>query len=252
MFAALLLACCLAAPADVTIDSNTIQLGSLIPFPASDPRAAISLGYAPNPGLARRIARHEIAGKITAAGLAIDDLQLPDSILVHRRAASLDRDQVTRAVLDAFTRQYPNANVEITSIEIPQLQIGTGPVEITAVLPARYDLVNSVFVRIDIRGTSFAKNTFVRAKVKVEDETGAVQTKAPTKAAAPESQVLIRKGDSVTVKSISGAVTIAATMRARTSGKMGDTIPVEHLSGEGSTTARIIGPRLLETNMGTK
>ncbi len=58
----------------------------------------------------------------------------------------------------------------------------------------------------------------------------------------------VRKGDSVTVKTTAGAVTIAATMRAKAAGKLGETIPVEHLSGEGSTVARIVGPRVLEVN----
>lgn len=244
MIAALLLACCFVAPADVTIDSETITLGALIPFPPSDPRASIPLGYAPNPGVARRIAKYEIAGKVKAAGLAVDDLQLPDSILVHRRSATLDRDQATRAVLDAFVKEFPNANIEITSIEIPAMQVGTGPVEITATLPARFDLVNSVFVRLDVRGASFSKNAFVRTKVKVVDEQGVLVSKV-----APAPQVFIRKGDSVTVKSSMGAVTIAATMRAMASGRVGETIPVEHLSGEGTTSARIVGPRMLEVNL---
>ncbi len=238
MFAAFLLACCFAAPAEVTIDADTISLGALIPFPSSDPRAVISLGYAPKPGLARRIARYEISGKIAAAGHSTDDLQLPDSILVRRQAASLDRDQVTRAVLDAFMRHYPDANIEITSLEIPPVQIGTGALEIAATLPARFDLTNAVFVKVDIRGTSFTRTVFARTKVKVE---GAAGTQAPVQ------QVTVRKGDSVTVRAVSGGVTIAATMRAKASGKLGDTIPVEHLSGEGSTTARIAGPGVLQT-----
>src|SRR4030095_13086796 len=56
-----------------------ITLGVLIPFPAGDPRAAIVLGYAPNPGLARRIPRSEILSKLALAGKSADDLQLPDS-----------------------------------------------------------------------------------------------------------------------------------------------------------------------------
>ena len=57
----------------------------------------------------------------------------------------------------------------------------------------------------------------------------------------------VHKGDSVTVKATAGAVTIAATMRAKAAGKLGETIAVEHLTGEGSTMARIIAPRTLET-----
>jgi flagella basal body P-ring formation protein FlgA len=60
------------------------------------------------------------------------------------------------------------------------------------------------------------------------------------------SPLLVRKGESVTVKATSGGITIAATMRAKSDARFGDTIPVEHLSGPGSTSARVIGTRTLE------
>ena len=286
LISALLLALTLSAPAEVTIDSETVTLGALIPFPSNDARAAVSLGYAPNPGLSRRIAKYEITGKLTAVGMPADDLQIPEYILVRRSAAGLDRNQVTRAILNAFTKQYPDANVEITSVELPAVQVGTGPLEISASLPPRVDLSNAVFVRVEIRGTSFSRNLFIRTNVNVEAEQPVLKNKiaahseiqpsdierklAPVRGAAVEDvqgllakrdlepgQVLtadllytplyVHKGDSVTVKATAGAVTIAATMRAKASGKFGDTIQVEHLSGEGTATAKVVGPRTLET-----
>jgi flagella basal body P-ring formation protein FlgA len=65
------------------------------------------------------------------------------------------------------------------------------------------------------------------------------------------SPLYIRKGETATVKASSGRISITATMRAKTSGRYGDSIVVEHLSGSGTTTARIIGPRMLEA-MGEK
>lgn len=288
MIAALFLLFVLSAPADVTIDAENILLGALIPFSSADPRASISLGYAPNPGLARRVVKSEILNKIAAAGLAVDDLLLPDSILVHRRAAEMDRDQVTQAILDAFTRRFPGANIEITNLDIPAAQIGLGPIDVSASLPARFDPAGSAFVRLDVRGKSFSKTLFVQTSFRIEStqpvlknriaahteiRPGDIEWKlAPLRAgAAPEQidgmlakrdlepgQVLttdllylplyVRKGDSVTVKTTAGAVTIAATMRAKAAGKLGETITVEHLSGEGSTVARIVGPRVLEVN----
>jgi flagella basal body P-ring formation protein FlgA len=278
----------LAVPADVTIDAETISLGLLIPFSASDPRASISLGYAPNPGLARRITKSEILAKIESAGKPTADLQLPDAILVHRRAAGLDRDQVTKAILDAFLKRFPGANIDITNVEIPPVQIGTGPIEISVGLPARFDPATSVFVRVDLRGTSFAKTVFVRTSLHVEVAQPVLKNKVaahgeiqpgdiewkttPVRAGtAPEQvdgmlakrdlepgQVLtndllymplyVHKGDSVTVKAMAGSIVISATMRAKASGKLGETIPVEHLSGDGSTMARIVGPRILEVS----
>jgi len=288
LIAALLLLTVLTAPADVTIDADSISLGDLIPFPASDPRALISMGYAPNPGLARRFTKAEILGKIAAAGKPADDLQLPDSVLVHRRATTLDRNQVTKAILDAFMKRFPGANIDITGVQIPPVQIGTAVTEISASLPARFDLANSVFVRVDVRGVSFAKTVFVRTDVRIEAGQPVLKNRVAAHAeiqaddiewkmtpvvagSASESvdgmlakrdlqpgQVLsndllymplyVKKGDSVTVKATAGAVTIAATMRAKAAGKLGETIPVEHLSGEGSTMARIVGPRTLEVS----
>jgi flagella basal body P-ring formation protein FlgA len=286
LISALLLALTLSAPAEVTIDSDTITLGALISFPSNDARAALSLGYAPNPGLSRRIAKYEITGKLTAAGMAADDLQIPEYILVRRTATGLDRDQVTHAILNAFTKQYPDANVEITSVELPAVQVGTGPLEVSASLPPRVDLSNPVFVRVEVRGTSFSRNLFIRTNVNVEAEQPVLKNRiaahseiqpndfewklAPVRGAAVEdahgllakrdlepgqvltadllySPLYVHKGDSVTVQATSGAVTISATMRAKAAGKLGDTIQVEHLSGEGTTTAKVVGPRMLES-----
>jgi len=289
--AALLLTCCLSAPTEVVVDSETITLGALIPFPASDARAALPLGFAPNPGLARRIPKFEIIQKLNGAKLPVDDLQIPESILVQRRAVGLNRDQVTRALLDAFTQRYSGANIEITNIELPPVQVGTGPVDISVTLPAKFDPSASVFVRIDIRGTSFARSAFVRTNVQIETELPVVRNKVPAHSAiqandiemklAPvrgdvadqfegmlakrdlePGQVLtkdalymplyVQRGDTVTVKASSGGITIAAMMRAKASGKYGDTILVEHLTGQGSTMARIVGPRTLESLQVTK
>lgn len=283
-----LLLAALAAPADVTIDADTITLGALIPLSAGDSRASILLGYAPNPGLARRIVKSDILNKIALAGQSAEDLLLPDSILVHRRAAGLDRDRVRQAILDALIQRFPEANVEVGSVDLPAAQIGTGPVEISASLPARLDPATAVFVRVDIRGTSFAKTVFVRTGVRVEAVQPVLKNKVaahteirsgdiewklmPMRPAAATEQVngmlakrdlepgqvltsdllymplYVRKGDSVTVKATAGSVTVAATMRAKAAGKLGETIAVEHVSGQGSTLARIVAPRTLEVS----
>jgi len=278
----------LTVATDITIDTDTISLGALIAFPPGDSRASISLGYAPNPGLARRITKSEILNKLALAGKPSDDLLLPDSILVHRQTAGLNRDQVTRAILGAFISRFPGANIEIINVDIPTIQVGTGAIEISASLPARFDPSAPVFVRVDVKGTSFAKTVFARTVVRVEAEQPVLKNKIeahseirpedierkmmpirPTNAAEQVDGLLakrnlepgqvitgdllyvplyVHKGDSVTVKATSGAVTIAATMRAKAAGKLGETIPVEHLSGEGSTMARVVGPRLLEVS----
>jgi flagellar basal body P-ring formation protein FlgA len=280
-----------SAPTDITIDTDTISLGALIPFPASDARAAISLGYAPKPGLARRITRSEILSKLSAAGKPVDDIQLPESILVHRLSAGLDHDRVMKAILDEFIKRFPGGDINITNIQVPPVQIGTGPVEISASLPARFDPSTPVFVRVDLRGSSFAKTVFVRTSVHIETDQPVLKNKvaahseiqpddiewkktplrsvtSKTAADSVDGMVLkrdlesgqiltnellytpitVRKGETVTVRAVAGSVTVAATMRARAAGKVGDTIPVEHLTGQGTTMARIVGPRTLEVS----
>src|SRR6185436_10750457 len=136
MIAALLLACCLAAPADITVDTETLTLGTIIPFPNGDARASIGLGYSPQPGLARRFLKPELLAKITSAGLKTDDLEIPESVLVHRKAQILDAEQAKAAVQQAFARQYPNAAVNIISIDVPQTQVSGSGLDVSANVPA--------------------------------------------------------------------------------------------------------------------
>jgi flagella basal body P-ring formation protein FlgA len=292
MLALLLLTCCLNAPLDVNVDTETLTVGAILPIPSSDPRAAVGLGYAPNPGLARRVARQEIIAKIQAAGQRTDDLEFPESILVHRRSKSLDPQLVKQTVMEAFVRKFPpDATIELISVDTPATSIGAGDFTISAALPAtRFDPNQPVFVRLDIRSGGVSQTAYVRTVVRIQtmqpvlrtplaanaevrpddvewkltsvDGSGSAVTSADalqgmlSKRDLDAGQILkadlfyaplfVRKGDSVTVKATSGGVTISATMRAMAAGRLGDTIPVEHLSGSGSTTARVVGPRLLE------
>lgn len=297
MLAALLvLACCLSAPQEVTITTDSITLGELIPFPASDSRSAVQLGYAPNPGLARRFTRDELLAKVAAAGLPVDDLRLPESILVHRQSQTLNQDQVTRTVTDAFVRQYPGANVQVLSVEVPPSEFGSGNVDMTATIPPRIDPSGRIFVKLDVRGTNFARTIYVPTIARIETpQPVLVRPVAAQSRIVPEDvewkplpmqgthevmtsldaiegmvakrdlqpgtplttdllymPVYVRRGDSVTVRATAGSVTVSATMRAKEAGKFGDSILVEHLSGTGTTTARVVGPRTLEVLQGEK
>src|SRR2546422_4612686 len=294
--ALLFLTCCLSAPAEVTITTDTVSLGELIPFGASDPRAMISLGYAPNPGLARRFQKDELLAKIAASGFSTSDLQLPETVLVRRFAQTLNNDQAVRAVRDAFVRQYPLANIEIVSVDIPETQIGAGNVDIAASIPPHSDPSAPIFVKLDLRGSNFVRAIYVRTVARVElpqpvivrpisaqsriqpddvewkpmpmrgmrdvissldaiDGMVAKQDLGPGTALSTDllyMPVYVRKGDAVTVRANAGGVTVSATMRAKESGKFGDSIVVEHLSGNGTATARVVGPRTLDALQGAK
>jgi flagella basal body P-ring formation protein FlgA len=280
----------------VTINTDSITLGELIPFGASDPRSSISLGYAPNPGLARRFQRDELLSKILAAGFSTADVQVPETVLVRRSSQTLNNEQAIRAVRDAFVRQYPLANVEILSVDIPETQVGMGTVDITAALPPRADPSAPVFVKLDIRGSNFVRAVYVRTVARVDlqqpviarsisaqsriqpedvawkpmplqgtrdvitsleaiDGMVAKQDLAPGVVLSMDllyMPVYVRKGDAVTVRANAGGVTVSATMRAKEAGKFGDSIVVEHLSGNGTATARVIGPKTLEAIQGAK
>jgi flagella basal body P-ring formation protein FlgA len=294
--ALLLITCCLSAPADVTIDTDSITLNKLIPFPASDLRGTLSLGFAPNPGLARRFLKDELLAKITSAGFSTEDLRLPDSILVHRLSQGLDRDRISRVVLDAFIHQYPGGNVEIQSIDVPVIQIGTGNIDIAASIPAHVDPSGPIYVKLEVRGDNFVKTIYIRTSVRVETLQPVIARPIPAQSRIrPEDvewkpmplqgnhegvtslertegmvakrdleagvilsmdllymPVYVSRGDAVTVKAVSGGVTVSATMRAKEPGKFGDSIVVEHLNGGGTTTARVIGPKTLEAIQGAK
>src|SRR5256885_99336 len=106
MVIALLLACCLTAPLEVTVDTDTLKLGAIVGFPSGDARASLSLGAAPQPGLGRSFTKQELIAKVHTAGLPIDDLQLPESILVRRKSQGLDSGMVAALIQEAFVKQY--------------------------------------------------------------------------------------------------------------------------------------------------
>jgi flagella basal body P-ring formation protein FlgA len=292
----LLLTCCLSAPTEVTVSTDTITLGQIIPFHGNDARSAIPMGYAPNPGLARRFTKEEVVAKIASAGFATDDLKLPDAMLVRRLSQSIDREQVMHVVRDAFARQYPSGNIEIVSIDVPSTQVGTGNVEMSASIPPHSDPSGPIYMKLDLRGSNFVRTLYVRTTARVEVPQPVIVRPVPAQSRIQLEDVewkqtplqgvrdavtsldmiegmvakrdiepgtvlsmdlfympiYVRKGDAVTVRAVSGGVTVSATMRAKESGKFGESIAVEHLSGAGATTARIIGPRTLEAIQGAK
>jgi flagella basal body P-ring formation protein FlgA len=275
---------------EIILDGETITVGAVLQLPATDPRAGISLGRAPAPGLARRIPNHEIVARIQASGLSSEGLEIPESILIRRRAQPLDKEQVRRAVMDAFVRRFPGAQIELVEVNAPAVDVVAGAVTVDAYLPPRFDPSLPVFVRLEIRGQSFYRTAFVRvtARIQVLQPVIRMQVAAhseirseniewtmapmPANAATASSfeelkgmlakrdlesgQVLtegvlyrplyVHKGETVVVRATSGAVEIAATMRAKTAGRLGETVTVEHLNGGGSVTARVVGPRTLE------
>jgi len=281
--------CCVGS-AELTLDAETITVGAVLRLLESDSRAGLSLGRAPAPGLARRIPGYEVAARIQSAGLSSEGLEIPGSILVRRKAQSLDKEQVRRAVMDAFVRKFPGAQIDLVQIDVPSVDVALGPVTLSAALPQRVDANLPVFVRLDIRGERFYRTVYVRAFARIQVLQPVLRTQVAANSEIQSEQVewtiapldanqnvassfeefkgmlakrdlepgqvvttsvlytplYVHKGETVLVRAVSGAVVIAATMRAKAAGRLGETVTVEHLSGEGSVTARVVGPRTLE------
>ena len=287
---ALLLTCCLNAPPEVTLDADSITIRDIFPIPASDPRSAVSLGRAPAPGLARRIQSYEVESRIRASGFDVQDLQLPEFVLVRRKAMTMDPAEVRKAITEAFARQFPGGQIELAQLDVPELGIPTGQTSITAALPERFDPKLPIFVRLDIRASGFVRSAHARVLARIEVLQPVMKVSVPahseikvehvewamapldgtrealksldgfagmlTKHELDAGHILkteslymplyVRKGETVTVKAIAGGITIAAMMRSTASGGLGEVVKVEHLTGNGSVSARIVGQRILE------
>lgn len=290
----LIMLCCLTAPAEVHVDKDTLVLGDLIDFPAGDTRESLALGYAPNPGLARRLHDYEILGKLRVAGLPTDDLKLPDAVLVRRTSRTIDTARVNEIITGLFVGRFPDARIEILELTVPKIEVATGALDLSATLPASFNPDGPISVRLEVRGKDYSRSAFVRTRVRVETPqpvlVRSVEAQSPIGAGDVEWQlvplgtstdvvesidsirglrakrdltegqiltgrmlyapVMVRRGDAVTVRARVGGITVSATMIARSSGEYGDTIVIEHPSGDGKTTALVIGEGTVEAIIG--
>jgi len=64
------------------------------------------------------------------------------------------------------------------------------------------------------------------------------------------SPIMVQRGETVSVEARVGSVVVSAVMEAQESGKYGDVIDVGHLSGEGRTRVRVVGPGRVEALQG--
>ena len=165
---ALTLLCCLTAPAEVSLDKNTIFLGDLVEFTEGDLRATVLLGKAPQPGLARRFHDYEILGKLRVSGLRTEDLDLPDSVLIRRQSMALDGERVRDIVRELFERRFPDAQVQFQEMTVPSIEIPTGDVHISGSLPENFNPSGPISIRLDISGEGFSRNAYVQVRTRIE------------------------------------------------------------------------------------
>ena len=167
-FMTMILLCCLTAPAEVVIDKDTLVLGDLIEFPTGDARSLLSLGYAPNPGLARRLHDYEIRGKLQMAGLSAEDLKFPGFVLVHRRSGHLDDGRVRAIVTGLFRDRFPGGRIELLQLTVPPADVPTGEIEISGTLPPSFNPAGLISVRLDLRSGAFSRSMFAQTRVLIE------------------------------------------------------------------------------------
>ncbi len=121
---------------------DRLTLGDLAEVRAEEPETvarlrAVSLGYAPNVGMTREIARERIALAIAAAGFAEGTVQLeaPAVILIRRAAQVVDllllREAIEHATLAAFNAS--GATARLSKLELPAtVEAPAGQLEIRA------------------------------------------------------------------------------------------------------------------------
>lgn len=137
-----------ATPSVVQVAAETIAqqdrltLGDIAEVQANEPAIvtrlrAVSLGYAPNVGMTREIARERIALAIAAAGFAEGTVQLaaPAIVLIRRAAQNVDslllREAIEHATLDALNAS--GATARLSKLELPaNVEAPAGQLEIRA------------------------------------------------------------------------------------------------------------------------
>lgn len=173
---------------EVEIDAQNFVLGDLVRLSSTDPRAGVALGRSPEPGLARRLNSYEIEGKVRAADLPTEGLNLPAVFLVRRLAGVLDGERVRNAVMTAFEDRFPGALIEIIEMTIPPTEVATGPIDISASLPPNFRPTSPVSVRVQAKSEGFARSFFVRTRARV-------QTLQPLLARDIDAQSPVRESD---------------------------------------------------------
>lgn len=128
--------------AETIAQQDRLTLGDLAKVQAEAPETvtrlrAVSLGYAPNVGMTREIARERLTLAIAAAGFAEGAVRLeaPAVILIRRAAQVVDslliREAIEHATLDALNAS--GATARLSRLDFPaQVEAPAGQIEIRA------------------------------------------------------------------------------------------------------------------------
>jgi flagella basal body P-ring formation protein FlgA len=146
--------------AESTVHEDLLRLGDIAQVRASDPVVAgrlraVALGYAPNVGTVREIARDRIALAITAAGFAQGTVQIeaPAIALVRRAtqivAPELVREAVERAALAEM--RAIGATARLARLDLPPvIEVPAGKIEARASIGGVRDIFAPFIIGIEI------------------------------------------------------------------------------------------------------
>lgn len=146
--------------AESTVHDDQLTLGDIARVRASDPVVAgrlraVALGYSPNVGAVREIARDRIALAITAAGFAQGTVQIeaPPIARVRRAsqivAAALVREAVERAALAEM--RAIGATARLARLDLPPvIEVPAGKIEARASVGSVRDIFAPFIIGIEI------------------------------------------------------------------------------------------------------
>jgi len=101
----------------------------------------------------------------------------------------LDPDVVREAVMQAFLGAFPGAKVELTSVEVPDLQMAAETVLVEGALPQRIDPRRPIPVRLDIRSKNESRIVYVQALARIEVAQPVLRVSVPANSPIRPEQV---------------------------------------------------------------
>jgi flagella basal body P-ring formation protein FlgA len=250
-------------------------------FAQADPAAAVSRG--PAPGVARRVARAELARWAASLGLDAPPEQFPEELILRRAMRALTAAEIKQAVSAAI--EADDISVEILTAAAPSVPAGEISIEC---LCNRLTLNDPMPLRIRWRESGGRTGIeLVRAVVRVQGDWYEAAANYPAGKAITESDVIARHGplpelDSylifnqiddrrILIRSIKsgqplttdlvrsipvvsrgnlvelryelGGIRLRAPGRAEASGSTGDLIPFHNVATGGRVNARLVDPQ---------
>ncbi len=135
------LALAAANPPQIQLHADRIlasDLAAVVPaFQAADPDTI--LGYAPLPGVERRVSRADLLGWAEDLGITLDPKAVPDAILLSRKMRRLDSSEVRQLVVAAVAERYhvetKQVEVELNGFDQPLLPAEPLDFELSSPLP---------------------------------------------------------------------------------------------------------------------